>query len=132
METTNNFHHGYERPVLPAVRTGFAGKCPACQKGKLFSSKLSVHDNCQSCGEELFHHRADDLPAYLNVFIVGHIVVGLMVLVMRWDLLSVWPLTGLAMVLALIAALMLMRPLKGAVLGAQWALRMHGFGGDVD
>ena len=26
----------------------------------------------------------------------------------------------------------LLRPVKGAVVGLQWALYMHGFGGDVD
>ena len=31
---------------------------------------------CEHCGEEIHHHRADDLPAYLVVVIVGHVVVG--------------------------------------------------------
>ena len=34
-----------------------------------------------------------------------------------------WP------VLTILLSLLLMQPVKGAVIGLQWALRMHGFGG---
>ncbi len=129
MNTVEILRNEPERPLMPAIRAGLKGKCPACKSGTLFSHQLTTRDNCENCGEELHHHRADDLPAYLNVFIVGHIIVGLMVIVMRWDLLSVWPLTILAVLTAIFFSLTLMRPLKGAVMSTQWALRMHGFGG---
>jgi uncharacterized protein (DUF983 family) len=32
--------------------------------------------------------------------------------------------------MTLILSLALLQPVKGAVVGLQWALRMHGFGGD--
>ena len=35
---------------------------------------LSVGQRCQACGQELFHHRADDGPAYLTILIVGHVM----------------------------------------------------------
>ena len=28
-----------------------------------------VDEDCSTCHEEFHHHRADDLPAYLNIFI---------------------------------------------------------------
>src|ERR1700760_546675 len=59
----------------PVVR-GFLGKCPACGKGNMFRKFLKVADQCPACGEELYHHRADDFPAYLVIVIVGHIVVA--------------------------------------------------------
>ena len=34
--------------------------------------------------------------------------------------------------MTLLMSLALMRPLKGAVIGLQWAVRMHGFGGAPD
>ncbi len=52
-------------------------RCPHCGKGKLFRGFLKGVDRCDRCGEEYSHHRADDLPPYLTVFIVGHIVVAL-------------------------------------------------------
>jgi len=111
-----------------AVLAGFRGKCPACGAGKLFASGLSIADRCTTCDEALYHHRADDLPAYLNVFLVGHVVLGTMLVLSRWIDLEMWTLTALTVCLAVLAAIVLMRPLKGAVLGAQWAMLMHGFG----
>jgi uncharacterized protein (DUF983 family) len=34
--------------------------------------------------------------------------------------------------LTIILALALLRPVKGAIVGLQWALYMHGFGGEDD
>ncbi len=53
-------------------------RCPHCGKGHLFRSYLKVADKCDVCGEELFHHRADDMPPYLSILIVGHLIVGVM------------------------------------------------------
>lgn len=118
------------RPLVGAMLRGLRGVCPACGDGRLFNGFLRTGDHCAECGEPFFHHRADDLPAYLNVFVTGHIVVGVMMGVMMLGLLSMWVLTFLTAGVAVLAALALMRPLKGMVVGAQWALRMHGFGGD--
>ena len=32
----------------------------------MFRAFLKVSDRCDVCGAELFHHRADDFPAYTN------------------------------------------------------------------
>ena len=53
---------------------GLAGRCPACGEGHLFRAYLKVEDHCEKCGEPFRHHRADDFPAYLTIFIVGHLV----------------------------------------------------------
>ncbi len=120
------------RPLGQAMKFGFAGRCPHCGEGKLFRAFVKPVDKCAVCGEEIFHHRADDLPAYLVIAIVGHIVVaGFMAVEMTtfwpmWLHLVVWvPLT-------IILALALLQPIKGAVIGLQWAFYMHGFGGEPD
>ena len=113
----------------PAVRRGARGRCPACGGGRLFGRFLKVADACEACGQELHHHRADDFPPYLVIFIVGHIV-GTGILVSEtefegtplWFHLAVWPALTVALCLALL------QPVKGAVVGLQYALRMHGFG----
>jgi len=120
------------RNVWTAIGLGIRSRCPSCGVGKLFAAKLSIVDECDNCGEELHHHRADDLPAYLNILFVGHIVVGVMMVVMAQEVIDLWPLTFLTVFIAVSAAVLLMRPLKGLVVGAQWAMRMHGFGGDHD
>jgi uncharacterized protein (DUF983 family) len=48
------------------------------------------------------------------------------------EFLPVWGITLLTAAIAVAVAILLMRPLKGLVVGAQWALRMHGFGGHDD
>jgi uncharacterized protein (DUF983 family) len=67
-----------QRSIGQAMWNGAKLRCPHCGKGHLFSSYLKVADQCEVCGEELFHHRADDMPPYIAIVIVGHIIVGLM------------------------------------------------------
>ncbi|MEO0909179.1 MAG: DUF983 domain-containing protein, partial [Pseudomonadota bacterium] len=50
------------------------------------------------CHEEFHHHRADDLPAYLNIFIVGHIMVALTIVVMDMKIFGLWQLVALSTV----------------------------------
>lgn len=120
------------RSAYEAMKRGFFGRCPHCGEGKLFRSYLKVEDRCAVCGEELHHHRADDLPAYLVIFIVGHIVVGAFMGMEAmtdwpgWVHLSIWVPITLIMSLALIG------PIKGSIVGLQWAYYMHGFGGETD
>jgi uncharacterized protein (DUF983 family) len=80
----------------------------------------------------MHHHRADDFPAYLVVVIVGHITLGgfmaaeILIELATWQHLAIWvPLT-------IVLALALLQPVKGAIVGLQWALYMHGFGGEED
>jgi uncharacterized protein (DUF983 family) len=121
-----------KRPLGQSIKRGLLGRCPHCGEGKLFRAFVKPVDNCAVCSEDYTHQRADDLPAYLVVLIVGHITVGgFMATEMTtdwpgWMHLAIWvPLT-------IILALVLLQPFKGAVIGLQWANRMHGFGGHDD
>ena len=120
------------RSFFKAARLGFRCKCPNCGETEIFESYLKVKPVCESCGEELFHHRADDLPAYLNIFVVGHVVIAAMMVIMTYELMGMWQTMFVTIGLCVAASLILMRPLKGMVVGTQWALRMHGFGGHDD
>lgn len=126
------FGRSEERPLWRSMARGFAGRCPHCGKGRLFGRFLKVADRCDACGEEYHHHRADDLPAYLVIFIVGHIVVGAFMGVERIYTLSTWQHLAIWAPLTLISTIALLQPVKGAVVGLQWSLRMHGFSGEPD
>ncbi|MGE3147090.1 MAG: DUF983 domain-containing protein [Pseudorhodoplanes sp.] len=117
------------RPTTQAVMRGLMCRCPNCGKGPLFTGFLKVVDRCRDCGEEMHHHRADDLPAYLVIAIVGHIVVGAFMGVEATSTLSLGAHLAIWVPLTIILALALLRPVKGGVVGLQWALYMHGFGG---
>jgi uncharacterized protein (DUF983 family) len=119
---------GAARPIGAAMLLGAKGRCPACGKGKLYHGFLKVSDQCPSCGTELSHHRADDAPPYFTMFVVGHIVIGGLLLVEKkfapdtLTQLLIWlPVTC-------ILSLVLLPIIKGALIGQQWALRLHGFG----
>jgi uncharacterized protein (DUF983 family) len=117
-----------EPTTSQALIRGALCKCPQCGEGALFRKYLKVVDTCGVCGEELKHHRADDMPAYIVMSIVGHIVVGGLFwaeFTFGWPMwlhLSIWlPLT-------VILTLALLPPVKGFIVALQWNLRMHGFG----
>lgn len=118
-----------KRDRWEAMKRGFRGRCPHCGQGKLFQKFLKTVDHCAICGEEFHHHRADDLPAYIVIFFVGHLVVaGLMSAEQH----SEWPIVVHAILwpaLTVILSLALLQPVKGAIVGLQWAMRMHGFAG---
>ena len=111
-----------------AMRRGLMGRCPACGEGQLFGRYLKVAESCGSCGMAFHHHRADDFPPYIVMFIVGH-VVGYGIYASEtgtaeipiWLHIAIWP------ALTLILSLALLQPIKGAVVGLQYGLRMHGF-----
>ena len=74
--------------------------------------------------------RADDAPAYLTLLIVCH-VVGVGVLLSD-NILPQAPLivaVSFWLVATALMSLLILPRMKGAVVGYQWALRMHGFGG---
>ena len=101
------------RPLWTAMKRGLLGRCP-------------------NCGEEIHHHRADDLPAYLVIVIVGHIVLGAFMGVEATSTLSTWQHILIWVPLTIILSVALLQPVKGAVIGLQLAFYMHGFGGEKD
>lgn len=129
--TTSRMSNG-PRDVGAAIMRGLKCACPNCGKGAMFGAYLKVNPVCESCGEELFHEQAQDFPPYINITIVAHVVLMGVVLAEQhadwpmWLHLTIWP------VVTIILAMALMQPIKGAVVGYQWAQRMHGFGGDDD
>ncbi len=119
------------RSVFRSMLRGAAGRCPHCGEGRLFGRFLKVVPECAACGEDMHHHRADDLPAYLVMFVTGHVVLGALLYADNhgWTAtqhMLAWPALTVALSLGMI------QPVKGAVVGLQWALRMHGFGTGPD
>lgn len=109
---------------------GFLCRCPACGIGPLFSGYVTVRSACPVCATDFTPQRADDLPAYLTIVAVGHIVVsGMLTVEQKWHP-EMWVHLSLWLPLTIGAAIGLLRPIKGAVIGLQWAARMHGFGHD--
>lgn len=117
-----------ERLLRPALLRGWRRRCPNCGNGPMMRSYLKVRDNCPICDEALHHHRADDGPAYLTLLIVGHVMAPLII----WAFTTFRPdpmvLATVFSVGCVALSLYLLPRLKGAIVGLQWAKRLHGFG----
>ena len=118
---------GEKRDVWTALKRGLRGRCPRCGEGKLFRAFLKVDDHCSVCALDYTPHRADDLPAYLVIVIVGHLVVPLVLHVEMAYQPAYWIHAVLWLPLTLALTLLLIQPVKGAVIALQWRLGMLGF-----
>lgn len=117
-----------EREMKPALFKGWRRKCPNCGKGALFKGYLKVNDSCPVCREELFHHRADDGPAYLTILVVGHLMAPLLHIAFVHFRPEPLVLFTIFTVGCVTLSLYLLPRLKGAIVAYQWAKRMNGFG----
>ena len=115
------------RNVSLSLWRGVRGRCPRCGRGRLFCAFLKVDDHCSVCRLDFTGHRADDLPAYLVIVIVGHVLVP----VILWIEVDYAPSLafqlGVYLPITALASIALLQPVKGAVVALQWSLRMHGF-----
>lgn len=128
MTEINTTHDETTRELKPALLRGWRRTCPRCGSGPLLYSYLKVNDHCAVCRQDLHHHRADDGPAYLTILIVGHIMApALHVAFVTWrpEPLTLFTIFAVGVVAL---SLYLLPRLKGAIIGFQWARRMHGFG----
>ena len=130
-DTVQYQDHRPPRPIFRSMLRGFLNRCPACGKGRLFAGYLETMDRCDQCGEALHHHRADDAPPYFTILIVGHLIVaGVFASEKLWAP-PIWLQMTIWLPATLILSLALLRPIKGAIVGLQWALYMHGFDPDA-
>lgn len=99
-----------------------------CGRGRLYCAFLKVDDHCSVCRLDFTGQRADDLPAYLVIVIVGHVLVP----VILWIEVDYAPSLafqlGVYLPITALASIAFLQPVKGAVVALQWSLRMHGFG----
>ncbi len=117
-----------ERLLRPALSRGWRRRCPKCGSGPMMAGYLKVRPRCPVCDEDLSHQRADDGPAYLTILIVGHLLMpALMATFIAWQPDPMLLASGFCVAAAALTLYLLPR-IKGAMVGLQWAKRMHGFG----
>lgn len=116
-----------DRSLRNVILLGWKMLCPNCGESKLMKSYLKVTVDCNSCSQEFQHQKADDGSAYITILVLGHLLVPL--ILVCYEILRLKPLTmavGFSL-LAIVLALYLLPRTKGALIGLQWAKRMHGF-----
>jgi uncharacterized protein (DUF983 family) len=98
-------------------------RCPRCGRGKLFSGLLNVRERCEVCGLDLRAHDAGDGPAVAVILVLGAFVVGMAFWVEfhlhppLWVHAVLWP------VVTFPAAILMMRPMKAALVALQFRHR---------
>lgn len=135
--TTDMFTSANSQPLdsrnwKTAVLRGLKCRCPNCGEGKLFGKWLKVSPSCSGCGEALHHEKAHDLPPYLTIMIVGHVVVTLLMIAEATMELSLTTHLLIWIPVSLLMSIAIMQPVKGGVVGLQWAIGMFGFGDGKD
>ncbi len=117
-------HQHADRPLGQGLGRGARMRCPNCGQGALYRAYLKVKP-CDACGHRNDLYRADDGPAYVTILLVGHLVIGPLLL---WPF--IWE-APLALVIgttipALLVLILLVLPLiKGAWVGLMWSRRAH-------
>lgn len=115
------------RSWLSAMGRGLAKKCPQCGRGGLFRGYVKTRDHCASCGLDLSGHEADDAPPYITIMVVGHIAIPLALAAKQLFDPPMWQQFAFWTPVILIATALGLPVFKGAMIGIQWANRMHGF-----
>ncbi len=101
------------------LKRGFAKKCPNCGLFPIFSRYVKTHKKCFKCGINFSEYKSDDGPAYCTIFIVGHILIPLILLIEK----NFSPPTTIQMIIwpffTIILTLWLLPKVKGAFLAFQ-------------
>lgn len=103
---------------------GARRRCPTCGQGALFAGYLKLRANCAVCGARNADYPCDDLPPYLTIFAVGHLVVPLLVLTDLRFQPAVWLEAAIWLPAAVLLCLLLLPTMKGAAAGICWAVQL--------
>lgn len=109
-----------ERNLGRALQRGARGRCPACGKGRLLRAYLKPIAQCPECAEDLTRYQTADFAPYLVTFIIGLVFTPIAVAMTAagaGDFMLPVLLLG-----AVVSALLLLPPMKGAALGLLWAV----------
>jgi uncharacterized protein (DUF983 family) len=100
--------------------SGAAGRCPNCGEGHLFEGFLKVAPACEACGYDLAKADSGDGPAVFVILIAGFIVAfGALFTEVAFNP-PVWVTLIIWLPATLVISLVLLRPMKGLMLAAQF------------
>ncbi len=116
----------HQSAVQMALR-GMRNHCPRCDHKPVFARYLKPVQRCACCGQDWTLHQADDFPAYISIFISGHLLAPVLIAVGSRELLPMGVLAVIAILGALLLTIALLQPAKGAVIALQYHWGMHGF-----
>lgn len=105
---------------LAALGRGAKGCCPRCGAARLFGKWLKPVELCGHCGQDWSIQRADDFPAYIGIFVTGHLLAPVVIAMIVTFHLSAWLTLATVLPVAIILLLVTLQPVKGAVIAFLW------------
>jgi uncharacterized protein (DUF983 family) len=103
-------------------------RCPRCGEGKLFTGLLTLRPACPVCGLAFAGSDTGDAGAVIVIMILGAIIVGLAIWVEfrfsppLWVHAVLWPVVTLPL------AILMIRPMKAALVAGQFRHRPNEMG----
>jgi uncharacterized protein (DUF983 family) len=110
----------HEHSWVWPLATGILGKCPRCGKGKMFRGLLGLRPSCNACGLDYSFADAGDGPAIFVMTIAGFVVLGIALYVDAVYQPPYWVHALIAIPLALLICVALLRPTKGILIALQY------------
>lgn len=107
-------------PELSALKTGLAGRCPRCGRGRLFSGYLTVAPSCFHCGLSFEFADAGDGAAWFVMLFVCLAGVGSILAIEAAYRPPAWAHVLIAIPLLILLPLILLRPAKGLLINQQY------------
>lgn len=108
--------HAHVSPFI----AGLTGKCPRCGEGRLFSGLLKIAPSCDKCGLDYSFADAGDAPAIIVMTVAGFVVLGATLLVEIFYQPPYWVHAVVAIPLAVVFCVLLLRPTKSLMIALQY------------
>lgn len=110
-------------PPRPSFSTGLKGKCPRCGQGELFDGYLTLAPKCARCGLDFSFSDAGDGAAWFVMLIAGTLsMAGVLFVELTWQP-AYWVHALVAIPLAVVLPVTMLRPVKGIMVCRQYETR---------
>ncbi len=103
-----------------ALVRGVRCTCPRCGEARLFRAWLKPVDTCASCKQDWSVQQADDFPAYIGIFVVGHLLAPVVIAMIGTFGLSAWLTLAIILPVAVAMLIAMLQPVKGGVIAFLW------------
>ena len=110
-------------PRISIFQAALHCRCPRCGKGKLFKGLLTLQPACPVCGLDFGQSDTGDAGAVILIMVLGAFVVGMAFWVEfhfsppLWVHAVLWPIVTIPL------TILMMRPMKAALVAAQFRHR---------